>query len=315
MMKETNITKTTATTSTKKKTRTVKTAVPEQHFAAVFIDYENIYCSLLREFKNVINMNFFPKFSLWCEKNGRKLCKKIAYCNFDYIDLSASHHQTLLNSLGIQSVHTSNNGKNCADLQIAVDVMECMHNYPEIDEYIIISNDKDMIPVLNSITMHGKIATFITVGNNYDGMVANFANNHIGIDSILEESAPNYLVEHTGERMMALLEESFLKHIHTHDYKTKSHYTLDRLVSAFSKRYRIMTYEIANILKALYEDGKICFAEYRYYNHSYITVIPNNLKADAVGAKWMKEADIKHDFNMDDIITNEYAKAQRHLPS
>lgn len=312
MLKDSNISKTSASTALKNK-KTAQITLPEQHLTAVFIDYENIYCALLREFTNIIHMNFFPKFSLWCEKTGRKLCKKMAYCNFDYADLSLSHHQTLLNSLGMQSIHTSNNGKNCADLQIAVDVMECIHNYPEIEEYIIVSNDKDMIPVLNSITMHGKIATFITVGDRYDGIVENYANNHISIEKIMEESVPNQLLECTSERMLSYIEESLQKHIHNRDYKTKSFYALDRFLSVFSKHFRIMTYEIATILKELYKNGKICFAEYHHYRTSFIAIIPSRLKDEVIRAKWTNEADIKQDFDIDFIITNEYSKAQKHL--
>ena len=258
-------------------------------------------------------MNFFPKFASWCEKTGRKLCKKMLYCNFDYPDLSASHHQTLLNSLGVQSIHTSNNGKNCADLQIAVDVMECINNYPEIEEYIIISNDKDMIPILNFIKMHGKTATFVTTGNRYDSIVENHATNHISIDEILNETVPNLFVENIGESIVAFLEENIIKGTHNCTLKSKEFYPLDRCIRRLSSRFRIMTYEISSIIKELYENNKIFFAEYQFEKNSYILIIPLSLKEPLLASKWIKKSNIKTDFDVDAIIMQEYEKAKAHI--
>ena len=84
-------------------------------------------------------------------------------------------------------------------------------------------------------------------------------------------------------------------------------------MSIFSKRYRIMTYEIANILKVLYATGEICFAEYHDNDKSYITVIPNSMKAEIIGSKLIKKKDIKSDFDIDSTINAEYLKAQKHL--
>ena len=118
---------------------------------ALFIDYENVYKNLLEENRNVIRDGFFEKIREWCRKNNRRLVKIAVYCNYDNEDLHESYHQSLLQSYGVESIHTSNQGKNFADLQITIDVLTAMHLNDNIDEFFIMSNDKDMTPLLNNI--------------------------------------------------------------------------------------------------------------------------------------------------------------------
>ena len=55
-----------------------------------------------------------------------------------------------MQSYGVETIHTSNQGKNYADLKLAIDVLNSMYTNDNIDEFIIMSNDKDMTPLLNT---------------------------------------------------------------------------------------------------------------------------------------------------------------------
>lgn len=100
----------------------------ELYNVALFIDYENVYKNLLEEKRNAVRDGFFEKIREWCKKRNRRLVKIAAYCNFDNDDMHDSYHQSLLQSYGVETIHTSNQGKNFADLQITIDVLTAMYD-------------------------------------------------------------------------------------------------------------------------------------------------------------------------------------------
>ena len=126
---------------------------------ALFIDYENVCKILIKQNTNVIRLGFFEKIRTWCRLHGRRIVKIAVYCNFDIKDLYESHHQSLLQSYGVETIHTSNQGKNYADLKIAIDVLNSMYTNDNIDEFILMSNDKDMTPLLNTLRLNKRKAS------------------------------------------------------------------------------------------------------------------------------------------------------------
>ena len=130
---------------------------------AVFIDYENVYKALLEEKTNVLRLAFFEKLRKWCSEHQRRVVRIVVYCNFDNMDLHESFHQSVLQSYGVETVHTSNQGKNYADLKITIDVLSSMYSNNNIDEFFIMSNDKDMTPLLNTIRANKRNVAVITI--------------------------------------------------------------------------------------------------------------------------------------------------------
>ena len=168
----------------------------EMFNVAIYIDYENIYKTLLKEKKNLLREGFFESISKWCKDNNLRIVKIVAYCNFDNEDLYKSYHQTILQEYGVNTVHTSNRGKNYADLQISIDAINDMYLNHNIDEFIIMSNDKDMSPLLNTIKSNKKKAILLTVGETYDYALCNVPDEHITLESILEKVDENNLYIH-----------------------------------------------------------------------------------------------------------------------
>jgi uncharacterized protein (TIGR00288 family) len=56
--------------------------------------------------------------------------------------------------------------KSLADPMIICDIMEVLYERPFIQTFIIVSGDKDFIPVIRKISEHGKSAIIIAVGNS-----------------------------------------------------------------------------------------------------------------------------------------------------
>ena len=102
---------------------------------ALFIDYENVHKTLLKRNSNAIRDGFFDRVREWFKDKGRRIVKIAVYCNFDNKDLYESYHQSLLQSYGVETIHTSNQGKNFADLQLTIDVMNAMYLNDNIDEF------------------------------------------------------------------------------------------------------------------------------------------------------------------------------------
>ena len=148
----------------------------------IYIDYENIYETLLHENKNVLRMGFFEKLRRWCEKRELRILEIRAYCNFDLKELNDSHHQTKLQEYGIETIHTSNKGKNYADLKITTDLLTTMYTNTKVDGSILISNDKDMTPLINEVKKNKDFMYLITAGSNYDSSILNFPDEHISIE-------------------------------------------------------------------------------------------------------------------------------------
>lgn len=186
---------------------------------ALFIDYENVYLNLLEENRNVIRDGFFEKIREWCRKNNRRLVKIAVYCNFDNEDLHDSFHQSLLQSYGVESIHTSNQGKNFADLQITIDVLNAMHLNNNIDEFMIMSNDKDRTPLLNNIRYNKRKVSVITVGTKYNDAICSFSDEQIKYEEVYKESVSKPYID--------VLEERIEKNLLNTFDRNKSNYTGD----------------------------------------------------------------------------------------
>ena len=69
--------------------------------AAIYIDYENVYKTLSKKFRNPIREGFFDKIRNWAKEKEIRVVKTVVYCNYDIKELYESHHQSLLQSYGV----------------------------------------------------------------------------------------------------------------------------------------------------------------------------------------------------------------------
>ncbi len=106
------------------------------------------------------------------------------YGNFEK-KLFQGKHQTALQKLGLQTRHSANNGKNCSDLMLAVDTLTILYKNPNIHVFIIVSSDRDLIPLLKAIKYENKIAYVISTKYGFDPVVSNYADHHEYIEDIL----------------------------------------------------------------------------------------------------------------------------------
>ena len=223
---------------------------------AVFIDYENVYKALLEEKTNVLRLAFFEKLRKWCSEHQRRVVRIVVYCNFDNMDLHESFHQSVLQSYGVETVHTSNQGKNYADLKITIDVLSSMYSNNNIDEFFIMSNDKDMTPLLNTIRANKRNVAVITTGSTYNPSICEFADSHIELEEICDVEVTHKIIDDIANAYWNKLESYINAQISNFGVTGKyAHYELKYVLTNEIRYSKVMSYELATIIVESFDNG------------------------------------------------------------
>jgi hypothetical protein len=155
--------------------------------SVVYVDYENIHETLKHYGKDPIEMNFFQVIHQKLVEAGLNVVDFIIYSNFAKKTLTPEH-QTFLQSIGLQTRPASNNGKSSGDLELTVDALRMLYKNPQINVFIIISSDRDIIPLLKAIKYENKVSYMISVKTGFNQIVAEYADFHEYIEDIFNLS-------------------------------------------------------------------------------------------------------------------------------
>ncbi len=161
--------------------------------AAVYVDYENIYELLKSYGRNPFDLNFFPVIiKKLKEKYKFKIIEFIVYSNFEKKEFQGKQ-QTLIQKLGIETRHSSNSGKNSSDLELTVDALRTLYKNPNVDVFVLISSDRDIIPLIKAIKYENKIAFTISTKNGFNIIVTKYTDYHEYIEDIFNLNQQNEL--------------------------------------------------------------------------------------------------------------------------
>lgn len=124
-----------------------------------------------------------------------------AYADFQLITNLARDLNTMYElqarRVNIKNVFGNNikneNRKNASDIELSIDVMESLHQHPEIEKYVIISADSDMIPIMNRLKYFDKQVTlyYLDYCRAQDGSLLNYADENIAIESLINFGEKN----------------------------------------------------------------------------------------------------------------------------
>lgn len=276
---------------------------------AIYIDYENVYKTLLYQYNNLLRLGFFEKIHKWCKSKNLRIVKIIAYCNFDNRDLMESRHQTRLQEYGVSTVHTSNRGKNYADLQITIDALNDMYINENIDEFIIMSNDKDMSPLLNTIKLNKRKVTLLTVGDNFDFALCNVPDEHIILNDILNIRIDEDLyIQRIEDEVQENIENYARSNLDSTTNRNSlfKHIEIKYYVENQDTYSSIMEYELYNMLKILYDKEAIIVYRYRYRNTDFFAIMPTAYMDDAINNNIIANKDIVDHYDFDSLIKRSY---------
>ena len=124
-------------------------------FAAIFLDFENIYYFLSKEFMDPPNLNdailelvrnlrhhLGDEFGLDCIISN-------AYADFERLG------STPQGGLFLMGVDTKNvmgtEHKNAADMRLCIDALEVLYTRPEIQSFVLVTGDRDYIPLIQHL--------------------------------------------------------------------------------------------------------------------------------------------------------------------
>jgi len=123
-------------------------------FAAVFLDFENIYYFFKNEFADPPELNdhileMLRNLRSHLGEMGLDSIILNAYADFERID---SAPQGGLYLLGVDTKNVlGTDHKNAADMRMCIDALEVLYTRPEIGTFVLVAGDRDYIPVIQHL--------------------------------------------------------------------------------------------------------------------------------------------------------------------
>ncbi|MEI4770917.1 NYN domain-containing protein [Psychrobacillus sp. FJAT-51614] len=141
----------------------------------VYVDYDNVLERFSALGVTINQVTFFETIKAKLTEEGLYVCDIVAYANFEKSELFNVSHQTQLRHKGILTKHCSSDGKNSGDLEMTVDVLVDLYKEPTVDAFVIVSNDRDFIPLLRAVKKEDKMAILSCSEKGINKTIANYA--------------------------------------------------------------------------------------------------------------------------------------------
>jgi len=154
----------------------------------VYVDFENIYTILKKSGKDPLEMGFFEVIRRKTEAEGMSIIDLVVFGSFEQTPLNK--YQTVLRKMGLETRHSSNNGKNCSDMELTVNVLRDLYKNKNIEVFVIISSDRDIIPLLKSISSENKISYVFSTKSSFNPVVMKFATFHEYLENLFDLGEP-----------------------------------------------------------------------------------------------------------------------------
>lgn len=149
----------------------------------IFIDLENVYYGLRKYHIDPDHPdeshNLFLRLQNHYGKESIRMME--AYADFEQLDLSMVSLQK--KRVHVHQVYGNGvkGGKNAADIQLCLDAIEVLYQIPEMNNFVIVSADQDMIPLLDRLWSRGKRVELFCL---YDESLSKSAQIHEFCDNI-----------------------------------------------------------------------------------------------------------------------------------
>ncbi|MEM7200018.1 MAG: NYN domain-containing protein [Planctomycetota bacterium] len=143
--------------------------------AAVFVDFENLYLSLKSRNDGTgvrtreLSLQILEGMLARLRKKGHPMVIGRSYAAFDsYPGVEVAHDLALM-GLDPQYVLISHSGKNSADVQLALDVARVVFRRADIDLIVIVSGDRDFIPLARQVLEEGRELRIVAIPDTTSG--------------------------------------------------------------------------------------------------------------------------------------------------
>jgi len=134
---------------------------------AVFIDFENIYISVRNRYETNPN---FESIMEQCQRYGRITISR-AYADwYRYPRVTNALYANAIEPMYVPTYHYDREQgrmgrpiKNSVDMHLCIDLMKTLYAYGNIGTYVLITGDRDFIPLINAVRQQGKRTVVIGV--------------------------------------------------------------------------------------------------------------------------------------------------------
>jgi uncharacterized LabA/DUF88 family protein len=143
--------------------------------AAVFVDFENLFLSLknreelsglrIRE----LSLGILEQLKERLHQDKAPMVLGRSYAAFDtYPGMEVAHDLALM-GFDPQYVLVGHAGKNSADVQLACDVCRVLYRRPDIDAIVIVSGDRDFIPIARQVLEENRELRVVAIPDSTSG--------------------------------------------------------------------------------------------------------------------------------------------------
>lgn len=158
----------------------------------VFMDYENIYWSMKQQYGTSPDLEklITSLRELGEQKHGGgPVCLMQAYADFDHEEFRGLLSDLQRRSVEPRHVFSKNyedgTRKNAADIEMSLDALELMYNRPDVEVFILVCGDRDMIQVIRKLRARGKLVHVVAVEKTMSKDVMSFVNYFTTIETLL----------------------------------------------------------------------------------------------------------------------------------
>lgn len=142
--------------------------VKDSKNVCILIDYDNLFYTFKRYAIDVTSdsYNIGKFFNLLYGKDRIRSFR--AYADFDQVKVNLRKLQE--QRVQIRNVYGNNKNdqfrKNASDIELSMDAIEMTHRESDIDTYVIVTSDSDMIPVMSRLKYKGKTVHLFYASEN-----------------------------------------------------------------------------------------------------------------------------------------------------
>ncbi len=173
---------------------------------AVFVDFENVYVSVREKFDASPN---FEVIMDRCEDYGRIVIAR-AYADwYRYPRVTSALFANGVEPMYVPTYYydremgrTGRPIKNSVDIHLCIDAMRTLFTQPNIRKFVLVTGDRDFIPLVNAIRQHGKDVIIIGIGGAASAHLAQSADEFLFYEQLADLKAPG-----TSRMAPVLIEE------------------------------------------------------------------------------------------------------------
>ncbi len=157
--------------------------------SVVFMDYENIYWSMKRQYNYVPEPGRLIESLRELSSKYGTVCLMQAYADFDNPEFHGLLSELQRRSVEPRHVFSKNyddgTRKNAADIEMSLDALELMYNRDDVDVFVLVCGDRDMIQVIRKLRARGKQVYVVAVEKAMSKDLIGFANGFSTVELLL----------------------------------------------------------------------------------------------------------------------------------